>query len=447
MIFKHFNIQFIWRILLLTLFISLSIYLLLIEEYIKAAFSVLLVISIIYELIRYLNRTIKEFDSFLNSMANSDFSATYENSKKGKKFKSLHENYIKISKRFKDLNFERELHFQHLQSLVTHFDIGIISFDSNERIHLINQAFNNLSGNPFIKTKHLISTLDSDLYQVIKKMEQGENRIHKIRYRDVETELSLNATVYILNNERFKLISAKNIQDEMDKKEHESYQKLISVLTHEIMNSVSPILSLTSTLHDKLKSEKTQQAIELDYLDKGLNAIVDRSQNLLNFTHEYRKLTKIPKPVKKTIDSKNLIDKLYRLLEKDLKANNIEFKTEIDYYGEFIYADETLMEQTLINVYKNSIEAFNTSKTNKLIETRIFQTDPGEICIQIEDNGTGIPGKILPNIFVPFYTSKKNGSGIGLSLCKQIVKLHGGKITVLSEPEKFTTINIYLPEK
>ena len=433
--------------MLLTLFISLSIYLLLIEEYIKAAFSVLLVISIIYELIRYLNRTIKEFDSFLNSMANSDFSATYENSKKGKNFKSLHENYIKISKRFKDLNFERELHFQHLQSLVTHFDIGIISFDSNEGIHLINQAFNNLSGNPFVKAKHSISMLDSDLYQVIKKMEQGENRIHKIRYRDVETELSLNATVYILNNERFKLISAKNIQDEMDKKEHESYQKLISVLTHEIMNSVSPILSLTSTLHDKLKSEKTQQTIELDYLDKGLNVIVDRSKNLLNFTHEYRKLTKIPNPIKKTIDSKNLIDKLSRLLEKDLKANNIKFKTEIDYYGEFIYADETLMEQALINIYKNSIEAFNTSKTNKLIETSIFQTDPGEICIKIEDNGTGIPGKILPNIFIPFYTSKENGSGIGLSLCKQIVKLHGGKITVLSEPEKFTTINIYLPEK
>lgn len=233
------------------------------------------------------------------------------------------------------------------------------------------------------------------------------------------------------------LFSVKNIQTELETNEVESHQKLIKVLTHEIMNSVSPIVFLNSTLKDKL-TNKTD--VNIKSLDEGINAIHARSKGLLAFTNTYRKLTKSPTPVKTDINIQSIFNKLHILYLEEFRLHNVKFSLELTDGINFIFANENLLEQSLINIIKNSLEA-----VNKEINTIVLSTSSllNENYIQIKDNGHGIHKDQMEKVFIPFYTNKENGSGIGLSLCKQIMKLHKGRVTIESEPEIGTIVKLF----
>ncbi len=411
-------------------------------EYIKSFFISLLLIFQVIELIRFINKSNYDYINFLNALANKDYSASYPESKKGRSFNELYKNFDKISKQFRTLNFERELQFQNLQTLIKHIDIGIISYNEQEKIHLVNDSFKKIFNCPNLNPNQSISVLNTDFLNVISSMKQGESQLLDWKSGSNSSELSLNATNYKLKNKNFKLISVKNIHSELDSKEQESYQKLISVLTHEIMNSVSPIVSLSSTLDQILEHSKTINELKIESIKEGIHAIHDRSRNLLNFTHEYRKLTKLPKPVLKNIDIKISLEKIKQLYLEDLKKHNIVFEIQINDGIQFISADESLLEQMLINIYKNAFEAIENEKKPR-ITTIVSMSENKSICIQIKDNGHGIAAEKLPKVFIPFYTDKENGSGIGLNLCKQICKLHGGKITIDSLENQYTSVTLY----
>lgn len=445
MTYKHYTIQIIIRIFLLLIVMAILVIGVLYFEYIKSFFILIVFLYQIIELIRYINKINYEYINFLNALANKDYSASYPKSKKGKSFNNLYSSFDKISKQFRTLNFERELQFENLQTLIKHIDIGIISYNEQEKVHLVNDSFKKIFNCPNLNSNQSISVLNTDLIHMISSMKQGESQLFQWKSGNSSSELSLNATNYKLKNKNFKLISVKNIHSELDSKEQESYQKLISVLTHEIMNSVSPIVSLSSTLDQTLEKKKDINELKIESIKEAIHAIHDRSRNLLNFTHEYRKLTKLPNPILKNIDIKIILEKINQLYQEDLKKHNIGFDIQINDDIQFISADEALLEQVLINIYKNAFEAIENEK-KPMITTIVSLSENNCTCIQIKDNGHGITAEKLSKVFIPFYSDKENGSGIGLSLCKQILKLHGGKITIDSVEHQFTSVNLYFPQ-
>lgn len=446
--FKNFSLNIIFRLLTIVAVIALIIYFIFVHiDFIIAFFSIGLLSFLIVNLFFYINKTNRDFTNFLASFVNNDFTIKFSVHRKGKNFEKLYQTFDLIQKKFSRLNFEKEQGNQHLQNLVEHVDFGIVSIDENLDIHLVNQAFKMMINLPYLSKGQSISQLDEILFKTIKSIKANEKRLIKIKTNNSVQELAIHANIYKLNAREFKLISIKNIYGELDAKEMESYQKLIRVLTHEIMNTLSPIISLSGTMNQSIKDlVKDQNSIDIEtgnYLKEGIEAIHDRSEGLLKFTESYRKLMKLPKPNLKLIEILSYFNQLRTLLEPQLRINNIDFTINIEEDQKQLFIDPELFEQVLINIYKNAIESFSikNSKVNSkpeqslhpTIKTHIYHSREAKSCIKISDNGSGMDKESIENAFIPFYTTKEEGSGIGLSLSKQIMLLHKGSIILESE--------------
>jgi signal transduction histidine kinase len=260
-------------------------------------------------------------------------------------------------------------------------------------------------------------------------------------------QLTIQATELRIRGNEVKLITLQNIQTELQKQELEAWQNLTRVLRHEIMNSITPISSLTSTLREILDYDltKKEDVYELkneaaDDLREGLNTIESRSKGLIKFIDAYREYTSLPQPKLKAILLRYLIDRVAQLMKNEFRKTNIEFVATCESEYLTIQADEEMIEQVLINLIKNAIEALGTIPNGKI--ELIGRYAENRIVIEVVDNGPGIIKEALNKIFVPFFTTKKSGSGIGLSLSRQIMQMHNGTLTVESEPDKRTVFSL-----
>ena len=240
----------------------------------------------------------------------------------------------------------------------------------------------------------------------------------------------------------------KNIQNVLEGQETESWQKLIRVLTHEIMNSIAPISSLSSTIDLMIKGydAKSEGAAKLDHeaveeIQQALQTINKRSTGLMNFVETYRSLTKIPKPNFDMVEMNGLLENVVTLMKKETDDLHIQLDYTMEPDSIMLQIDEQMISQVLINLVKNSVQALE-GKENGIIVIRGYYNKRGRPTIKITDNGPGILPDVLDKIFIPFFTTKKNGSGIGLSLSRQILRLHGGTITAKSVPHKETTFSL-----
>jgi signal transduction histidine kinase len=282
---------------------------------------------------------------------------------------------------------------------------------------------------------------NDELFEIINTIKPGQEILHKMKIENLLQSILVKATELKFENNKIKLVSLQDITNELDKKELESWQRLIRVLTHEIMNSISPITSLTGVISGYFKKKGDDSPIPLENIDRqivsktlsGLNTIEETGKGLLDFVDKYRSLTSLPKPDFCRFTIESLFSKCKLLMESSI-SENIIITTSVNPEEISIIADYAQIEQTLINLIKNAVEAIN-GKESGTIHLNAFNSDEGTF-IQVEDNGIGIPRDIIEDIFVPFYTTKKNGSGIGLSLSKQIMKNHDGTISVNSEPDK-----------
>ena len=412
-------------------------------DYIKASFASLLVIIITAELVRYVNKSNRDFRDFINFLKNNDFSTRFSSEGKERSFENLYAELNELSDKYHKLNLEKELKHRHLQTVLGHIDVGIISYDSSDTIQLVNQAFKDLFYLPYLSKYQSIDKLNKEFVEVIKELRPGINKLFEIKIFERELHLSLQANIYKLKDEEFKLISVKNIISELEQKELESYQKLIRVLTHEIMNSITPIASLSNTLNTLLKQNEIQDNPELaEQVKTGIEAIHDRSRNLLGFTESYRKLTRLPQPEFQKISLDELIQNTHAIVKSFPGAEKINFKIEIEPNVTF-NADPKMIEQVLVNIYKNAIEVLENKQSSE-ITTSSFLTPNNRLQIEISDNGPGMKKEIVEKIFIPFYTTKQEGSGIGLSLCRQILLAHHGYIKTESKEGEGTTISILI---
>ncbi len=421
-------------------------------DYIVSVFGSMLFIILLINLFSYINKTNRDFTNFLTSFVHNDFTIHYSGKYKGKTFEKLYQTFELIQAQFRTLSFEKELINQHLQNLVEHVDTGIISLDKDLKIQLINKAFKRMFDQPHLSRGQNTSTINKSLINILREVKPGEKNLTKLRINNSLQQLAIHADVYKLNGIEYKLISLKNIHGELDEKEMESYQKLIRVLTHEIMNTLSPIISLSGTINQSVKElVKEQTPINAEtglYLNEGIEAIHDRSEGLLRFTESYRKLMRLPKPKLKPVETEAYFNKFRLLFEDQIKKKEIEFSITNHASENQLLIDPELFEQVLINIYKNAIESFDKIKKSTafipLIKTVIAKEENNSISIKIADNGCGIDSESQEKVFIPFYTTKNEGSGIGLSLSKQIVLLHKGGIVFNSEKGKGTEVSIFI---
>jgi nitrogen fixation/metabolism regulation signal transduction histidine kinase len=321
------------------------------------------------------------------------------------------------------------------RNIVQHIGIGIITFNKSGKIQTINAAAKKMLR--IEKTEQLdeLREVDNNLVESFLKLKTGGRELVRLKLGAETLDLSLYAIELSLRGEPMKLISMSNIQSELEEKEMEAWRNLVRVLTHEIMNSVTPISSLAGVVEEELNAKIRNQDLvlkndELQDMHLSVQTIGKRSEGLIRFVKEFRNLAHVPQPKLGEVNVKNLLDEIVMLHKKVLTDHGIENRIEVQPEELIVQADKTLIEQVLINLLKNAIQAFET-QPNKIIILAAYLNE-GHVIISVKDNGNGIDADAMERIFVPFFTTKKSGSGIGLSLSRQIMRQHGGQITVNS---------------
>lgn len=449
MVFKDFRFLVILRVMMLLLAIILLAFLLQQAKHIIT--SVILggvIVFQVYDLIRYVERTNYKLTHFLESIRHSDFSTSFSDPGMGKSFDQLNQALNDVIQEFKSTRTEKEEHYNYLQTLMQHISIGVIAFRRDGEVDMINNALKRLLRITYLKHLSELAKVKEDLPSVLLSMKSEDKMLVKLFIQDEFLQVSVYATMFRMRGEDFTLVSLQNISSELEEKEIESWQRLIRVLTHEIMNSITPISSLAVTVNEMLfdhdreaPSLKTLDDEDIDAVETALKTIQGRSQGLLNFVETYRNLTRVPKPNFRYFPVKELFDRNLLLLKPKLEQHGIQCSCVITPDNLMLTADPDLVDQVVINLVLNAIDAVK-NRVNPLITARALTTSSGRVIIELIDNGHGIKPDIIDKIFMPFFTSKKEGSGIGLSLSRQIMHLHKGTVTVKSLPGEGTTFTL-----
>lgn len=443
MVFKHFR----WRILFRTIILGGLIYLLFVnlnqsENWFGSIIIGLLIVGSLSELIYYVEGTNRKLNRFLESIRYSDFTSNFaRDSKSGKSFSDLNEAFNAVLEAFRKTRKEKEEHFQYLNTVVQHVTTGLLSYDSTGQIGIVNNAAKRYLQTPQLRSVDDIKKINPKLHEGISEIKPGEKRLIEC---DHSAQYSLNATLIKLQGKSFKLISLQNIKSELEQNEIQAWRNLTKVLRHEIMNSVTPIASLTSTLSDILNEEIDRSngvnalpEESLVDIQDGLSTIQNRTRGLVTFVDAYRDYTNLPTPNPKVVDLRQMIDHVVHLTAADMSEAGIKPELSFPNQNLELQLDPDLIEMVLINLLKNAREALELTK-NPEINVQVSSPSPESVFVSITDNGPGIVKEALDRIFIPFYTTKKQGSGIGLALSRQIMQQHGGSLSVESVPDKET---------
>jgi len=448
MVYKRFSFQLYLRFLLiLTNLIVLTLILTNENRFFSTlVLSVILIIQL-YEIVRLINISNRQLARFLQAIQHSDLTFSNKEESLGESFKELNHEFMNILKEISTAKIEKEAQYQYLKLIIDHIDIGIIAIDNDLNITLFNSSALLIPGIDEFSTYEKLSAKNPDLALIIKHIEPNEKRLFEYKVSNNNITLSIQASKVKVMSNQVKLITFSNIASEMEQKEIESWHKLIRTMAHEIINSVTPISSLTETclmlLEDEVGQQKPLSKLNENHISSirtGLKTIDKRSNGLYNFVNDFRKLTKLPTPEKQNINLNSFIENTCVLMQAESSKFGINLIKEPIDRTLNLHVDENLIEQVMINLIKNSIDAL-ASKNKPYIAIRAFALNNYTI-IEVEDNGEGIPKEIVDNIFIPFYTTKKSGSGIGLSLSRQIMKLHGGQLTFESEPNSRTIFRL-----
>jgi len=445
MAYKNFRLHCILRVILLGASIYLFFYLLLQTTlYATIVIVASLIFYQIYSLIHYVEKTNRDLTRFLEAIKHTDFSQTFSSTGLGSSFEPLKKAFNEVIEEFRRARAEKEEHFRYLQTVVQHVGIGLMAFEQDGEVGLINTAAKRLLHVTHLKNIKTLETLSKPLVATLLQLESGGKALIKIDDKNELLQLVIYATEFKLREQLFTLVSIQNIQSELEEKEMEAWQNLIRVLTHEIMNSVTPIASLASTVNDLLSTPKINSDIGNDSIGDmrgAVQTIQKRSEGLLHFVDAYRSLTRIPRPNFKIFLITELFDSVEQLLRASFKEKTVFLNTKVEPQSLELTADPEMIEQVLINLILNAIQALD-GKPEARIELTARLDERGRVIVQVADNGPGIIPDVLEKIFIPFFTTRPEGSGIGLSLSRQIMRLHRGTITTRSEPNVETVFTL-----
>ena len=438
----YFNI--VIRVFFIVLMSCLLSYFIVIDKSFRFSIICIVLITVLtFNLISYLNITNKKIRFFFDSVRNDDSNLFFPFEITNTSLSDLYQSMNRVNNQIQQLKIENRQQEQYFRTLLEHLAAGIITFNDKGFILHANSSAKKLLSLDVLTHLTQIEHKDNRLYQTIKSIRPFERRLIAMSSENGEIQLSLKATSFKTNENELVILSIQDIKNELDEKETESWMKLIRVLMHEIMNSITPITSLSESLSN-IYSDGGQPVSPAQVNVKtiattlqGLNVIKEQGKGLMSFVESYRKLTRVPEPEKKLFKVGDLMNRVQVLYNSLDNSERTELSVSLKNPELEIYADQNLISQVLINLLKNALEANESNKDGniRIVASNVINDHP-EICVI--DNGPGIPEENIDEIFVPFFTTRPNGSGIGLSLSRQIMRVHGGNLKVKSVPDKET---------
>lgn len=443
---KHFSIGILWRVLLLVL-AGLGLGYLLSQPAPNGMLVMMVMIVVFFlgsGLYNYVTSFNRKFVRFLESVRYSDFTIKFRSDNAmGDTFQELNQQFNEVLMAFRQARAEKEANLHYLNTIVQHIGTGLMTFDADGKVNLINSAA--LRMLEIYRLRQLSDLEESHprLYDLLAQLETGVRELYQTPN---DQPLAIQATAIQMRGSWVRIVALQNIGTELQQKEVEAWQNLTRVLRHEIMNSMTPIVSLVGTMRlivDEDIEETTSNQEAVDDLKEALQTLEKRSKGMMKFVNAYRDFTTLPKPTMRPIPVQELIQEVLQLLQADLTAAAVLWKFEVKPDDLTLVGDFDQLQQVLINLIKNALEAVH-DQPQPLIDIQAFLTDSQKVSIAIRDNGYGIEPEALEKIFIPFYTTKKTGSGIGLSLSRQILQQHNGTLVVSSEVGKGTVFSLIL---
>jgi len=382
-------------------------------------------------------------NSLLESVRYADFTQRFTTDGRGPIFDDLREAFEEVTGEFRRLRIEKERQVRYLEQIVQHLGVALITYREAGDVELMNTAARRLLRTGPIRHVEALEEINPDLAEALRSLESGNRTMVRVEEEDRTMQLAVRVRRFRLQGEPHALASIQDLRNELEEKEMEAWQQLTSVLTHEIMNSVAPISSLASTAQRRLgvDDESSDGSEEAADVEEAVSAIERRSESLMNFVDAYRSFSDIPAPEFEVLNVDDIFDHVCGLLRAQTENQDLTLTMSIDPEDLTLTADPDLLDQVLINLTLNAVQALE-GQADPQLTLRAFVDRRSQPVIQVEDNGPGIPDDVQEKIFVPFFTTKQEGSGIGLSLARQVMRLHGGSIAVRSTSGAGTTFTL-----
>lgn len=403
-----------------------------------------LVIVQVIALIRFVDKTNQEIIDFFESIKNNDFTIAKQKTSDDTYGNYLRNQFDMVIKKLKKSRLAKDDRQQYLTTIVQHVGIGLITFNEKGEVQIMNIAAKRLLKIENIKEISELDIISPQLVKSFWELITGGRALITVEIGGEERQLSVYVIELTLGDENFKLVSLQNIRSELEEKEMEAWQKLVRVLTHEIMNSVTPISSLANTVESEIigyldnnESEPKIDKEDLEDIHLAVQTIQRRSDGLIRFVNDFRSLTHTPEPKFQMVSVMELFDQISVLLKHEVTSNHIKFIVNVNPQNLALSIDPELIQQVLINLIKNAVQALE-DRENKIIELLAYQDEKNNTLFKLKDNGPGIEEEAQTKIFIPFFTTKKSGSGIGLSLSRQIMRQHNASISVKSKVDEGT---------
>lgn len=406
--------------------------------YHKPGFLMLLipVPLLIWNIIYNINQSNRQIAFFFEAIRNEDSALKFPTNIKQSSLRNLYQRLNELNNTISEIKLKNEYLEKYYQTFIQHASIGLIALNQDKEVDLMNETAFEYAGIPSFIPLHLIPRKNPELYEVLKSVTPGETVSFKRFAGDTRMDLLIRAREIRYGGKRSTIISLQDIRHQLDEKELDTWQKLIRILTHEIMNSIAPIVSLTGTMRKIFVSgedsgkHRAYDHETIESMVQGLNTIEERGNGLINFVNSYRKLTRIPRPEFETIEIKPWLEQIRLLMAGTLKQDQINLQMKIDPAVRTLSGDEKLLTQVVINILNNAREALLEKEADRQIIIEVSLSKQKRPLICITNNGGAIPDDLIEKIFIPFFTTKEEGSGIGLSLSRQILRLHKGSLHV-----------------
>ncbi len=436
---KRFRVQVALRVAAIAVLVAGAAYLVLgMGLYLPGGLLGASAIPVAVSLVRYTEKTTRDLTRFLESVRYADFTRRFTTDGRGPIFEDLRDAFEEVTGEFRRLRAEKERQVQYLQQVVQHLGVALITYQDDGEVEIMNTAARRLLRTGPIRHVEALERVSEDLAEALRTLDSGEQAMVRVAEEDRTLQLAVRVSRFQLQGEPHALASIQDLRNELEEKEMEAWQQLTSVLTHEIMNSVAPISSLASTASRRLQETADNGSITADQATdarEAVDTIERRSESLINFVDAYRSFTDIPSPEFEVIEAQELLDNVRSLLRAQIEEQELDVSVSVDPQDLTLTGDADLLDQLLINLALNALQAIEEDPTMEQgrIRFRAYVDRRSRPVVQVEDNGPGIPEDVQQKIFVPFFTTKEDGSGIGLSLSRQIMRLHGGSLSVRSE--------------
>jgi nitrogen fixation/metabolism regulation signal transduction histidine kinase len=403
-------------------------------------------IGLIIILIRYVNKTNRSLKQFLESIKYADY--VNSDTQSGKSFKELNFSFNEIIRYVRLAELEKESTHHYLRHLLDEMPTGIITYDKQDKVEIINRAGLKILDLDSLSNLTQLNSIQPELKSEIENLSQTKKKVISLQTKNGIKTILFQHKEILINRRKIQIISFENIRAELDMEEEKAWQKIFRVLTHEIMNSIGPIRSLTASVlkifannnDAKTLNQLNQEDIEIAVT--GLKSIDNRNKGLTNFVTDFKKLMRIPEPKKEQIEINQFVNEVFPLLQELCIDKKIKIVYKPLIKSTFFSIDNEQITQVLINLVKNSVEAINLKDGKIEINSTL---DENNITLSINDNGEGISQEVLSEIFIPFFTTKQKGSGIGLSLSRQIMRNHTGELRISSKENEGTKCDLILP--